>query len=63
MITVEQLIKRLEKFPSDMEVMTCQKGWADVFHEIHHAGDIKPQLTGYSDRRIVCVIHPKYDPE
>lgn len=61
MITVEQLIKRLEQFPPDMEVRTCLHGYADVLHEIDHAGDVRPQLTGYSDRKVVCVIHPKYE--
>jgi hypothetical protein len=61
MITVEQLIKQLEKFPPDMEVRTCLYGHADVFHEIAHLGDIKPELSRYSDRNVICVIHPKFE--
>lgn len=62
MITVKDLIEVLGQFPEEMEVRLCKQGYADVFHEIEHRGDVKPELSRRTDRKIYCVIHPKYNP-
>lgn len=61
MITVQQLIEELSKFPPDMEVRTCLSGHADVFHEIGNKTSIKPELSRCNDKKVICVIHPKFE--